>query len=237
MAALAFDPQLPLARPAPRTATRLAAPSCDRAQLQRLLAELAAGAVVEPDRVLAVEADALLDTADSVAALARSGCAELVVAFDTLGPAASPRAARLAGLVDALHAHRIRIHARFTIGYDHDEPSCFETLVEWIEAQRIASVELGLWTPAPGSSLIRALAHADRVRHTHFGHWDGAHVVISPAQMSEQTLYRGWVWAQLRLASLRSQWRRRPAGGARAVAAHLLRALARLAPGCATLRP
>jgi hypothetical protein len=57
---------------------------------------------------------------------------------------------------------------------------------------------------------VRALMLADRIRHRDLQRWDGQHVVVNPAQMSAQTLYRGWAWARRRLGSLRSIWRRRP---------------------------
>ena len=74
----------------------------------------------------------------------------------------------------------------------------------------MVTVELRLWTPDPGSALVRELAREDRVRHRALDHWDGAHVVVAPKHMSAQTLYRGWVWAQRRLSSVASIWRRRP---------------------------
>ena len=224
VASLAFNPQLPLARPAPRTDSHIAVPSCEGPRFQRLLGRIAAGATIEPGFVVAVDADALLDAPDSISMLSARGCAELIVEFGSLGTQGDPRAAQLAELVALAHEYDLRIHGRFTLGFDHDDPRCFERLVDWVETHRIASVELRLWTPEPGSSQTRALARVDRVRHLHLAHWDGAHVVIEPALMTAQTLYRGWVWAQLRLASLRSVWRRRPAG-TRASVVHVVRAL------------
>ena len=224
MPAFAFDPSRPLARPAPRLAPRLERGGWGHAQLRRLQLALSEGLRMHESYTLAVCADALLEGPELLDGLRRSGCEELLVECETLGPAGSPRAEALAELVDAIHARGMAIHASFTLGLDHDDPGCFERLVEWLEVQRVASVELRLWTPEPGCAAMRSLARADRVRHRNFSHWDGAHVVIVPAQMDAQTLYRGWCWARRHLASLPSIWRRRPRAWA-GLPAYLLRAL------------
>jgi len=142
--------------------------------------------------------------------LAASGCDELLLDFDSLGEASSGRPLQLAALVKQLQRRGFRVHGRATLGQDHDDPGCFERLVEWVEATGLVTVELRLWTPDPGSALVRSLAREDRIRHRSLERWDGAHVVVVPKQMSAQTLYRGWVWAQRRLSSFASIWRRRP---------------------------
>jgi hypothetical protein len=146
---------------------------------------------------------------------------ELFVDFDTLGPVGDARAEALTKLVEQLRGRGLRVHGSFTLGHDHDDVGCFERLVEWVEARRLENVELRLWTPEPGSSVVRTLAIADRVRHRDLQRWDGAHVVVNPAQMSAQTLYRGWAWARRQLGSPRSIWRRRPSGF-KALPAYLL---------------
>lgn len=158
----------------------------------------------------AVTADALLGAAALIDVLADSGCDEIVIDFDTLGGPTDSRPLALAGLVEQLKRRGFVVHGIFTLGRDHDDVGCFERLVAWVEAQGLVTVELRLWTPDPGSSLVRALAREDRIRHRVLDRWDGAHVVVAPRQMSAQTLYRGWAWAQRRLDSPASLWRRRP---------------------------
>lgn len=193
MATRAFDPEQPIARPA---GTVLPWPG-------------------------AIGADELLRAGQALDSLPLDGCEELFVDFDTLGPVGDARAELLAALVERLRGRGLRVHGSFTLGHDHDDVGSFERLVEWVEARRLANVELRLWTPDPSSSVVRTLALADRVRHRDLQRWDGAHVVVNPAQMSAQTLYRGWAWARRRLAGLRSIWRRRPSGIA-ALPAYLL---------------
>lgn len=199
MATRAFDPEQPIAGPVRAVSTW---PRC-------------------------IRADELLRAGPALDSLVPDGCEELFVDFDTLGSVGDPRAERLRDLIEQLHGRGLRVHGSFTLGHDHDDVGCFERLVEWVEAQRLANVELRLWTPDPGSSLVRTLALADRVAHRDLQRWDGAHVVVNPALMSAQTLYRGWAWARRRLGGLRSIWRRRPLELA-ALPAYLL-AIARVA--------
>lgn len=219
----AFDPDQPIERPLPTLPPLVASGVWDLAQLRRF--ELAAAEGLRPSSsfAAAVKADALLCSERAIEVLLASGCDELHVDFDSLG-GSERRADQLTQLVERLHAGGISVHGSFTLGQDHDDPGCFERLVEWIEARRLVTVELRLWTPAPGSSMVRRLAGADRVRHRDLQRWDGAHVVVAPAQMSAQTLYRGWIWARRRLSSLRSIWRRRPRDR-RALAPYLVSAV------------
>ena len=180
------------------------------AQLRRFEFATAEGLRPSKPFATAVQADALLQAPQVIEALRASGCDEIHVDFDTLGGVGDPRVQRLTELVEALQRSGMRVHGIFTLGQDHDDLGCFERLVAWVEARRLADVELRLWTPDPGGELIRELARMDRVRHRDLHRWDGAHVVVTPAHMSAQTLYRGWVWARRRLGSLGSRWRRRP---------------------------
>ncbi|KIG18786.1 BchE/P-methylase family protein [Enhygromyxa salina] len=214
----AFDPERPIDRPVRRLVSIMGngggasqAQVWGLAQLRRF--ELATAEGMRPPTPFAavVSAEALLSARPAIAALRASGCDEIHVQFDTLGGANEPRAQQLGQLVTTLQRHGMRVHGIFTLGQDHDDPTCFERLVAWVEDQRLAEVELRLWTPDPGGELIRELAREDRVRHRDLQRWDGAHVVVTPAQMSAETLYRGWVWARRQLGSLGSRWRRRPA--------------------------
>jgi hypothetical protein len=191
------------------------------AQLRRFEVAFAEGLRPATPFATAVQADALLQAQTVIAALQASGCDEIHVDFDTLGAVGEARTQQLTALVETLQRHGMCVHGIFTLGQDHDDPGCFERLVAWVEARRLAGVELRLWTPDPGSSMVRTLASADRLLHRDLRRWDGAHVVVNPTQMSAQTLYRGWAWARRRLLSVRSIWRRRPSDLA-ALPAYLL---------------
>jgi hypothetical protein len=193
VATRAFDPEQPIARPVRAAASWPAA----------------------------IRADELLDGGQALESLLLDGREALFVDFDTLGRIGDGRAEALAELVEQLRGRGLRVHGGFTLGHDHDDVGCFERLVAWVEARRLAGVELRLWTPDPSSSMVRTLASADRLLHRDLRRWDGAHVVVNPTQMSAQTLYRGWAWARRRLLSVRSIWRRRPSDLA-ALPAYLL---------------
>lgn len=181
-----------------------------RAELARLESAILRGHRPCLPFAAAISVDALLAAEQVIDLLEASGCNELLIDFDTLGGPADSRPTMLAGLVKQLQRRGFAVHGIFTLGQDHDDVGCFERLVAWVEAQGLVTVELRLWTPDPSSSVVRQLARQDRILHRSLERWDGAHVVVTPKQMSAQTLYRGWVWAQRRLGSITSFWRRRP---------------------------
>lgn len=210
MSARGFDPEQPVDRP-----VRIPTPLCEsyvwgRPELARLELAILRGLRPCLPFAAAISADALLDATHIIDLLQESGCNELLIDFDTLGGPADSRALTLSGLVKQLRRRGFAIHGSFTLGHDHDELGCFERLVDWVETHELVTVELRLWTPNPASPVVRQLARQDRILHRSLAHWDGAHVVVAPKHMSAQTLYRGWVWAQRRLGSLASIWRRRP---------------------------
>lgn len=231
MSARGFDPEQPVDRP-----VRTPAPLCEsyvwgRAELARLELAIVGGSRPCLPFAAAISVDALLAAESIIDLLQASGCNELLIDFDTLGGPADSRPLLLAGLVKQLRRRGFAVHGIFTLGQDHDDVGCFERLVEWVEAHKLETVQLRLWTPDPGSAVVRQLAREDRILHRSLERWDGAHVVVTPKQMSAQTLYRGWVWAQRRLGSVGSLWRRRPRERAallRYVAAMLTRKLAPL---------
>lgn len=231
----AFDPTAPIPHPA-RPIASLVSGAWDLGSLLRFELATTEGLRLTTPFAAAISADALLDAAPAIDSLLHSGCDELHIDFHTLGPIDTPRSTQLAALIQALQDRNIRVHGTFTLGHDHDDIHTFERLVDWIEARRLAHVELRLWTPDPGSATARELALADRIRHRDLRRWDGAHVVVTPAQMSAQTLYRGWVWARRQLNSPASIWRRRPTRRA-AVPGYLLHMIAAaLAPEQARAR-
>lgn len=210
VSARAFDPEQPIDRPVRPPAPLSEGYVWGRSELARLELAMIYGSRPCLPFAAAISVDALLAAEQVVDLLQASGCNELLIDFDTLGGPTDSRPLMLAGVVNQLRQRGFAIHGIFTLGQDQDDVGCFERLVEWVEAQALVTIELRLWTPDPGSSLIRELAREDRILHRSLERWDGAHVVVTPKQMSAQTLYRGWVWAQRRLGSLRSIWRRRP---------------------------
>ncbi|GEM_PF-4686356 len=218
--ARSFDPQRPLDRPTRHLAGIPREAKWGRREFAAFLRAARAGRGPDSSFAAAVSAEALL-RGDTLEVLLSAGCNELHIDFFTLGEAGeageagaagSRRAELFAGLVARVHAAGVRVYGGFTLGLDEDDPRCFERLVHWVEAQHLFAVELRLWTPDPGSDQTRSLVDARRVVHCDLHRWDGAHVVVAPAKMSAQTLYRGWAWCRRRLRSPSSRWRRRPTG-------------------------
>ncbi|HVJ20790.1 MAG TPA: radical SAM protein [Polyangiaceae bacterium] len=136
-------------------------------------------------------------------ALARSGCAQLLIGFE------SARADALAGLDSADFKHRRyeraaerirRIQARgisvngcFVLGFDQDDASIFEQTRDYVRAVGLTEVQVTILTPFPGTGLERRLAREGRLLEPVY--WDKCtlfDVTYRPKLMSTNELESGF---------------------------------------------
>lgn len=159
--------------------------------------------------------------------MALAGCTGVFVGFESLtdenltaARKKTPKAADYARRIRIFHDHGIQVNGSFVVGFDHDRPSVFRELADWIEQQRLECATFHILTPYPGTPLFRQLAAEGRLLHQNWDLYDTAHVVFQPRLMSAEQLQAGYAWLYRRLFSHRSIWRRRPAG-VQAAAAYL----------------
>ena len=128
----------------------------------------------------------------------RSGCAGLLMGFETMSPA-NLRLARKGfntpedyhAVVDALHRHHISLMACFTFGLDHDTPDVFLKTAQFAVEARIDLPRYAIVTPFPGTLLHQRLESEGRILTKNWELYDGQHVVFQPAEMSVAELYAG----------------------------------------------
>ncbi|MCA9187613.1 MAG: DUF4070 domain-containing protein, partial [Planctomycetales bacterium] len=87
----------------------------------------------------------------------------------------------------------------------------FARTVDWIEKARLECATFHILTPYPATPLFHQLESEGRILHRDWSHYDTAHVVFQPRNMSVQQLAEGYAWCYRRLFSHASIWRRRPA--------------------------
>jgi radical SAM superfamily enzyme YgiQ (UPF0313 family) len=75
---------------------------------------------------------------------------------------------------------------------DGDDPSVFDTTVEWAIAQGIETATFHLLTPYPGTDLFRRYSDAGRMLHRDWNLYDTRHVVFSHPKMSAATMEAGY---------------------------------------------
>jgi radical SAM superfamily enzyme YgiQ (UPF0313 family) len=157
------------------------------------------------------------DDASLVREMALAGCTGVFVGFESLqndnltaSKKKSPKPEDYARRVAILHDNGIQVNGSFVLGFDHDRADVFEQTVEWIERTRLECATFHILTPYPGTPLFAQMEAEGRILHRNWSHYDTAHVVFRPRNMSIDQLAEGYAWCYERLFSHRSIWRRRP---------------------------
>jgi radical SAM superfamily enzyme YgiQ (UPF0313 family) len=142
---------------------------------------------------------------------ARSGCKGLFVGFESLSEAnlkeigkSINRVEEYQEAVKRFHDAGIGIEGSFVVGFDEDEVSVFERLVEFVNKTHMDGAHIFIRTPFPGTRLYRKWEREGRIFDRDWSHYDLGHVVFYPARMSPERLQEGYYWAYRELYSYRS---------------------------------
>jgi radical SAM superfamily enzyme YgiQ (UPF0313 family) len=147
--------------------------------------------------------------------MARSGCAGLLIGFETVNDAGlrdlgksfnDPSLYR--ALVSDLHRLHISIQGCFVFGNDHDDTNVFARTSEFVNDVAIDLPRFAILTPFPGTPLHQRLASEGRILTRNWEMYDGQHVVHRPALMSSRQLQEGHEWAWKAVYSRRAIVRR-----------------------------
>ncbi len=149
--------------------------------------------------------------------MAESGCQSLFIGFESLNEKALAKVhkgqntgGKYERLVEALHSRGIMINASFVFGLDEDDVSTFQTTVEWIIEHKIETVTSHILTPYPGTELYRRFRESGRITDEDLSHYNTAHVVFEPANMTAKELYEGYLNVYKEVYSFRNILRRCP---------------------------
>lgn len=159
------------------------------------------------------------DDVSLVREMALSGCTGVFVGLESLtndnlldATKRSPHTGDYARRIKILQDHGIQVNGSFVVGFDRDDAGVFDRLGDWIEEVKLDWASCHILTPYPGTPLFRRLEAQGRLLHKDWERYDAGHVVFQPAQMSPDELADGFGRLHRRVHSLRSMWRRRPAG-------------------------
>jgi radical SAM superfamily enzyme YgiQ (UPF0313 family) len=103
--------------------------------------------------------------------LQRSGCAGVLIGFESLDPANleamgkgfNAAAGDYATAVANLHRHRIGVYGTFVFGYDHDTPESFSAALQFAERHGLYLAAFNHVVPFPGTPLHRRLEQQGRL--------------------------------------------------------------------------
>lgn len=149
--------------------------------------------------------------------MTETGCQSLFIGFESLNQASlenvhkgQNQVERYEHLVEALHSRGIMINASFVFGLDADDIGVFDRTADWIIKHRIETATSHILTPYPGTALYRRMKAENRIIDDDFSHYDTAHVVFQPKNMSPQELYEGYLSVYRKVFSIANIFRRIP---------------------------
>lgn len=149
--------------------------------------------------------------------MAESGCQSLFIGFESLNEKALKNVnkgqntgGKYERLVEALHSRGIMINASFVFGLDGDDATTFKSTVDWIVKNKIETVTSHILTPYPGTELYKRFQESGRIRDEDLSHYNTAHVVFEPANMTADELYEGYLEVYRKVYSFRNILRRCP---------------------------
>ena len=159
----------------------------------------------------------ILDMPDLLDLMAETGCQSLFIGFESVNPESlsgvgkgQNKVSRFEALAEALHSRGIMVNASFVFGLDADDPSTFDRTVEWVVANRIETVTSHIATPYPGTPFYDRMRREGRIIDDDLSHYDTAHVVIRPKNMTPEELYEGYLRVYREVYTLGNIWRRLP---------------------------
>jgi radical SAM superfamily enzyme YgiQ (UPF0313 family) len=98
---------------------------------------------------------------------------------------------RYADVVSKLHDHGIGVHGSFIFGYDHDDKSVFDTVLDFTRKVRLDAAFMPVLTPFPGTGIYRQLEEEGRILNRDWSLYDMEHVVFRPKNMTPEELQAG----------------------------------------------
>jgi radical SAM superfamily enzyme YgiQ (UPF0313 family) len=159
----------------------------------------------------------IVDMPDLLDEMKESGCQSLFVGFESINSKSiksvhkvQNSVGRYEKLVDEIHRRGIMINASFVFGLDEDDGFVFENTLEWIVKNKIETVTSHILTPYPGTKLYSTLIEQNRIVDFNLAKYNTAHVVYKPKNMSEEELYKGYLWIYKEVYSFKNIVKRLP---------------------------
>jgi radical SAM superfamily enzyme YgiQ (UPF0313 family) len=148
----------------------------------------------------------------------RSGCMELDVGFesirqltiDKMGKGKTNRVDRYPYVIKTIQELGIVLAAEFILGFDEDDITVFDELVDFIEKNKILVPSINILTPFPGTPIFKKLNREGRILTKDWSKYSyqTGEVIYQPAQISQEELVAGYESICKRLFNHKSIWRR-----------------------------
>lgn len=146
-----------------------------------------------------------------------AGCMGIFIGFESINPESVNGVHKVQNAVtdyekaiEAIHSRGIMINASFVFGLDSDTPATFKATLDWIVRNRIETVTSHILTPYPGTVVYDRMKADGLITDDNLAHYDTAHVVFRPRNMTAEQLYDGYLWIYRNVYSWKNIFRRIP---------------------------
>ena len=144
-----------------------------------------------------------------------SGCYGLFMGFESLNQdnldmmgKKMNRLGDYADVVARIHDHGIGVHGSFIFGYDHDDKSVFDTVLDFTVKAKLDAAFMPVLTPFPGTGIYEKLEAEGRIIKRDWSLYDMEHVVFKPKNMTPEELQAGHDYANREFYSASNIFRR-----------------------------
>jgi radical SAM superfamily enzyme YgiQ (UPF0313 family) len=138
----------------------------------------------------------------------QSGCEWLFIGIESLSAENLSEMKKNINDVQALEenigkimAAGINILGSFIFGFDHDDTTVFDKVVDFCIKTKLSAANFYILTPFPGTELYSQMESEGRMLTKKWHLFDGNHVVFKPKRMTQEELLSGYVHAYNRMYS------------------------------------
>ena len=157
---------------------------------------------------------------DLLVLMAECGCKSLFIGFESINQESLSRVGKLQNrvadyskLLGRLESLGIMVNASIVFGLEGDDVSTFDSTLEWLVKNRVASATAHILTPYPGTGLYGKMESEGAIIDFDYSHYTTAAAVFTPANMTADELLHGYLRFYRKLYSFKNIWKRMPKSG------------------------
>jgi radical SAM superfamily enzyme YgiQ (UPF0313 family) len=142
----------------------------------------------------------IVNNIDLLDEMRESGCHSLFIGFETINQNTLKDMKKYQNniqtyekLIEEIHKREIMLNASIVFGFDYDTPEVFEDTLKWLVSNKIETMTAHILTPYPGTILFKKYMDDGRITDLNWEHYNTAHVVFQPKNLTKEELYKGYI--------------------------------------------